>query len=260
MEIIIQPDGEAASRIGARLIAGQVRRKPDSVFGLATGRSPVPLYDELARMHRDEGLDFARIRTFNLDEFVALPPEHPASYHAFMKAHLFDRINVPAAGVHIPDGTAPDVERTCRAYEEEIRACGGIDIQVLGLGSDGHIGFNEPTSSLASRTRIKTLTERTRRDNAAAFGGPERVPHHVLTMGVGTIMESRACLLLAFGRKKAKAVAAAAEGPVTAMVPASVLQMHPRAILLLDEEAASALTRTDYYRWVYDHKPDWQKY
>jgi glucosamine-6-phosphate deaminase len=259
MEIIIQPDIAAASRIGARLIARQIRQKPDAVLGLATGRSPIPLYEEMARMFREEGLDFARVRTFNLDEFIGLSPEHPASYHAFMKTHLFDHINVPASGIHIPDGTAPDIERTCRAYEEKIKSCGGIDLQVLGVGSDGHIGFNEPTSSLASRTRIKTLTDRTRQDNAADFGRPEDVPYHVLTMGIGTIMESRACLLLAFGRKKAKAIAAAAEGPITAMVPASVLQMHPRAVVLLDEEAAAELTRADYYRWVFDHKPDWQK-
>ena len=260
MEIIIQPDIPAASRIGARLIALQIRRRPDSVLGLATGNSPVPLYAELARMHREEGLDFARVRTFNLDEFIGLSPDHPASYHTFMKTHLFDLINVPVSGIHIPDGMASDVERTCRAYEEEIRACGGIDLQVLGVGSDGHIGFNEPTSSLASRTRIKTLTDRTRRDNAAGFGKPEDVPYHVITMGIGTIMESRGCLLLAFGRKKAKAVAAAAEGPITAMVPASILQMHPRAVMLLDEEAAAELTRADYYRWVYNHKPDWQNF
>ena len=195
-----------------------------------------------------------------LDEFIGLSPDHPASYHTFMKTHLFDLINIPVSGIHIPDGMASDVERTCRAYEEEIRACGGIDLQVLGVGSDGHIGFNEPTSSLASRTRIKTLTDRTRRDNAAGFGKPEDVPYHVITMGIGTIMESRGCLLLAFGRKKAKAVAAAAEGPITAMVPASILQMHPRAVMLLDEEAAAELTRADYYRWVYNHKPDWQNF
>ena len=259
MEIIIQPNITAASRIGARLIAGQMRRKPASVLGLATGNSPIPLYAELARLHREENLDFARVRTFNLDEFIGLSPDHPGSYHVFMKAHLFDHINVPPAGIHIPDGLAADVEETCRRYEEEIRACGGIDVQVLGVGSDGHIGFNEPTSSLASRTRIKTLTDGTRRDNASGFGRPEDVPYHVLTMGIGTIMESRTCLLLAFGRKKAKAVAAMAEGPITAMVPASILQMHPRAVVLLDEEAAAALTRADYYRWVYDHKPDWQK-
>ena len=210
-------------------------------------------------MYREEGLDFSTVRTFNLDEFIGLPPEHPASYHAFMKTHLFDHINVPPAGIHIPDGMAPDIERTCRMYEERIKSFGGIDLQVLGVGSDGHIGFNEPTSSLASRTRIKTLTDRTRLDNAADFSSPDAVPYHVITMGIGTIMESRACLLLAFGRKKAKAVAAAAECPITAMVPASVLQMHPRAVVLLDEDAASELTRADYYRWVFEHKPDWQK-
>ncbi|MDD8025785.1 MAG: glucosamine-6-phosphate deaminase [Acidobacteriota bacterium] len=259
MEIIIQPDVRLASLTGARLVAGLVRRKSDAVLGLATGSSPIPLYAELVEMRRRDGFDFSRIRTFNLDEYIGLDPEHPASYHAFMKRHLFDGLNVPGASIHIPDGLAPDVEKTCRDYEAAIRACGGIDLQVLGIGSDGHIGFNEPTSSLASRTRIKTLTERTRRDNAAAFGGPDRVPCHVITMGIGTIMESRTCLLLAFGKKKAAAVAAAAEGPITAMVPASILQMHPRTIFLLDEEAASGLKRADYYRWVYDHKPAWQK-
>jgi len=259
MEIIIQPDREQACALGARLVARLVRRRPDAVLGLATGRSPIPLYAGLVEMHRREGLDFSRVRTFNLDEYLRLPPAHPASYHAFMRRHLFDGINVPPPSIHIPAGLAGDVEKACRDYEAAIRACGGIDLQVLGIGSDGHIGFNEPTSSLASRTRIKTLTEQTRRDNAAEFGGPDKVPFHVLTMGVGTIMESRSVLLLAFGRRKAEAVAAAAEGPITAMVPASILQMHPRAILLLDEEAASSLKKTDYYRWVFDHKPDWQR-
>jgi glucosamine-6-phosphate deaminase len=259
MEIIIQSDSRQACLVGARLVAGLIRRKPDAVLGLATGNTPIPLYSELVEMHRREGLDFSRVRTFNLDEFIGLDPEHPASYHAYMKRHLFDGINLPPASIHIPDGLAPEVEKACSDYEAAIKACGGIDLQVLGVGSDGHIGFNEPTSSLASRTRIKTLTERTRRDNAADFGDPAKVPFHVLTMGVGTIMESRACLLLAFGKKKAAAVAALAEGPMTAMVPASILQMHPRAIVLLDEEAASELKRADYYRWVYDHKPAWQR-
>jgi len=143
--------------------------------------------------------------------------------------------------------------------DAHLRAAGGIDLQLLGIGSDGHLGFNEPSSSLSSRTRIKTLTDRTRKDNAAAFGGEDNVPHHVITMGLGTIMDARTCLLLAFGRKKAAAIAQAVEGPVSAMVPASILQMHPRAIVILDEEAASGLKRTEYYRWVYDHKPSWQK-
>jgi glucosamine-6-phosphate deaminase len=259
MEIIIQSDSRQASVLGARLVAGLTRRKPDAVLGLATGNSPLPLYAELVEMRRRDRLDFGRVRTFNLDEFIGLPPEHPASYHAFMKKNLFNGLNIPVGSIHIPDGMNPDVEKTCREYEAAIRACGGIDLQILGIGSDGHIGFNEPTSSLASRTRIKTLTDRTRRDNAADFGDPEEVPFHVITMGVGTIMESRMCLLLAFGKKKAAAVAAAAEGPITAMVPASILQMHPRAVFLLDEQAASDLKRAEYYRWVFDHKPDWQK-
>jgi glucosamine-6-phosphate deaminase len=259
MEIIIQPDREQAGALGARLVARLVRRKPDAVLGLATGSSPLGLYAGLIETRRRDKLDFGRVRTFNLDEFIGLPFDHPGSYHAFMKRHLFDGLNVPPESIHIPNGLAPDVEKTCRDYEATIKACGGIDLQILGIGSDGHIGFNEPTSSLASRTRIKTLTDRTRQDNAGDFGRPEDVPFHVITMGVGTIMESKTCMLLAFGKKKAAAVAAAAEGPITAMIPASILQMHPQTIFLLDEEAASALKRLDYYRWVFDHKPDWQK-
>ncbi len=259
MEIIIQPTAEAASVVAARHIARLIREKPDAVLGLATGSTPLALYRELVRLHREEGLDFSRVTTFNLDEYVGLPPTHPASYHAFMHENLFAHINIPAARIHIPDGLAPDIPAHCRAYEDAIRTAGGIDLQVLGIGGDGHIGFNEPSSSLASRTRIKTITERTRRDNAFAFGSPEAVPHHVITMGVGTIMDTRQVLLLAFGAKKADAIAAAAEGPITAMNPASILQMHPVAKCFLDEPAAARLTRMEYYRWVYDGKPDWQK-
>jgi glucosamine-6-phosphate deaminase len=177
-----------------------------------------------------------------------------------MRDHFFDHVNVPEDGIHIPDGLAAEIPSYCREYEERIRSAGGIDIQILGIGADGHIGFNEPTSSLASRTRIKTLSEKTRRDNAVHFGGLEDVPHHVITMGVGTIMESHMCILLAFGEKKADAVAKTVEGPVTALVPASILQMHPNAKIFLDDAAASRLDRSDYYRWVYDHKPDWQQF
>ena len=251
MEIIIQPTPEAASLLAARHLARLIREKPNAVLGLATGHTPLALYRELIRLHREDGLDFSRVTTFNLDEYVGLPPAHPASYHAFMQEHLFAHVNVSPSRIHIPDA--------CRAYEEAIRAAGGIDLQLLGIGGDGHIGFNEPSSSLASRTRIKTITERTRRDNAYAFATPDAMPHHVLTMGVGTIMDARQVLLLAFGAKKADAIAAALEGPITAMNPASILQMHPVAKYLLDEPAAAKLTRLDYYRWVYDGKPDWQK-
>ena len=259
MEIIIQPTAEAASLLGARHLARLIREKPNAVLGLATGHTPLALYRELIRLHREDGLDFSRVTTFNLDEYVGLAPTHPASYHAFMQEHLFAHVNVSPSRIHIPDGLATDIPASCRAYEEAIRDAGGIDLQVLGIGGDGHIGFNEPSSSLASRTRIKTITERTRRDNAFAFGSPEAVPHHVITMGVGTIMDTRQVLLLVFGAKKADAIAAAVEGPITAMNPASILQMHPVAKCLMDEPAATRLTRLDYYRWVYDGKPDWQK-
>ncbi len=260
MEIIIQPTPEAGSIIAARIIAKLVRSKPDCVLGLATGSTPLGTYRELTRMHREDELDFSRVTTFNLDEYVGLPPEHPQSYRAFMAENFFRHVNVDARHTHIPDGMARDVPGECAHYEEAIRAAGGIDLQLLGIGSDGHIGFNEPTSSLASRTRIKTLTERTRADNARFFGGDlAQVPFHCITMGVGTIMAAREVLMLAFGANKADAVTGAVEGPITAMNPASVLQMHAVAKCVVDEAAAAKLARREYYRWVYANKPDWQR-
>jgi glucosamine-6-phosphate deaminase len=258
MEIIILPTAAEASEVAARLIARQVREKPSSVLGLATGSTPCKLYQLLARMHREDGLDFSKATTFNLDEYVNLDPTHPASYHQFMEENFFSHVNVRRESVHIPDGMVADVPAHCADYERAIRKAGGIDLQILGLGSDGHLGFNEPGSSLASRTRIKTLTERTRSDNARFFTGAQEVPHHVITMGLGTIMESRMCLLLAFGKAKAEAVAASVEGPVTASVPGSLLQFHPQAKVLLDAESASLLTRAEYYQGVYQNKPSWQ--
>jgi glucosamine-6-phosphate deaminase len=259
MEIIVQPTADAASLIAARHVARVVRDKPNAVLGLATGSTPLPMYRELIRMHREQGLDFSQVTTFNLDEYVGLAPEHPASYHAFMEEHFFSQVNVAPERIHIPDGMTSHVPAFCAKYEARIRAAGGIDLQVLGIGGDGHIGFNEPSSSLASRTRIKTLTAQTRRDNARFFTALEAVPLHVITMGVGTIMDARQVLLLAFGEKKARAIADAVEGPITAMNPASILQMHPVAKCLIDEPAAARLSRIEYYRWVYDQKPDWQK-
>ena len=261
MEIIILPTANLASEVAARLVARQVREKRDSVLGLATGSTPCNLYKELARMHRLSGLgglDFSGVTTFNLDEYIGLDPAHPASYHRFMEENFFDQVNISPDRIHIPDGLARDVPECCEAYEAAIHAAGGIDQQILGLGSDGHLGFNEPGSSLASRTRIKTLTERTRSDNARFFAQGQEVPHHVITMGLGTIMESRMCLLMAFGKSKAEAVAATVEGPVTASVPGSILQFHPRTKILLDSESAALLTRADYYQWVYKNKPAWQ--
>lgn len=260
MEIIIQPDAITASALAARIVAGFIREKPHAVIGFPTGSTPLAFYENLIRMNREEGLDFSRTTTFNLDEFVGLSPDHPASYHAYMDRHLFNHINISRSRIHIPDGLAADIPSYCRQYEDEIRTAGGIDIQILGIGVDGHIGFNEPTSSLGSRTRIKTLTRQTRRENAPEFGSEDGVPYHVLTMGVGTILDSRMILLLAFGAKKAAVVAQAAEGPVTALVPASALQLHPQTVFILDEPASSGLSKADYYRYVYEHKPDWQNY
>ncbi|MGA3266891.1 MAG: glucosamine-6-phosphate deaminase [Verrucomicrobiota bacterium] len=255
MEIVIQPTREATTAVAARICARLIREKPNAVLGLATGNTPLLLYRELIALK----LDWRRIVTFNLDEYVGLAPQHPQSYHSFMWQNLFRHVNVAKKNVHLPDGLARDVPKFCARYEKQIRAAGGVDLQVLGIGTDGHIGFNEPTSSLASRTRIKTLTPQTRRDNAGFFGGEEQVPHHVITMGIGTISEARHCLLLAFGKTKAHAVAAAVEGPLTAMNPASALQLHPQVTMCLDADAASELKLQDYYRWVYDQKPEWQK-
>jgi len=176
-----------------------------------------------------------------------------------MWENLLGHVNIDAKNIHIPDGNAADIPAFCKGYEEQIKVAGGIDLQVLGIGTDGHIGFNEPTSSLASRTRIKTLTEQTCKDNARFFGSGEEVPNHVITMGIGTIMEARMNLLLAFGENKAQAIAEAVEGPVTSINPASVLQMHPTVKVCIDAPAASKLSRIGYYRWVYDNKPEWQK-
>jgi glucosamine-6-phosphate deaminase len=256
MEIVIEPTPQVASVIAARMVAQLLRDKPDAVLGLATGNTPLLLYRELVKMN----LDWRKVTTFNLDEYVGLSPQHKGSYHTFMWEHLFRHVNILKKNVHIPDGMAKDIPGFCAIYEKQIRASGGVDLQVLGIGTDGHIGFNEPTSSLASRTRIKTLTEQTRRDNARHFDGEEDMPNHVITMGIGTILEARQVVLLAFGETKAKAIAEAVEGPVTAMNPASALQLHPVVKICLDEAAARTLKRTEYYRWVYRNKPSWQSF
>jgi glucosamine-6-phosphate deaminase len=256
MEIVIQPTAAAANRVAARLLARVIRQKNGVVLGLATGSTPLALYRELVALK----LDWRKVTTFNLDEYVGLPSQHPQSYHSFMWENLFRQVNIAKKNVHIPDGLAKDIPQFCAKYEKQIRAAGGIDLQVLGIGTNGHIGFNEQTSSLASRTRLKTLTPQTRKDNARFFGSEEQVPQHVITMGIGTILEARHCVLLAFGKSKARAIAAAVEGPITAMNPASALQRHPTVTVFLDEDSASALTLQDYYRWVYDHKPVWQHF
>ena len=256
MEIVIQPTAAAANHAAALLLARIIRQKNGAVLGLATGSTPLALYRELVALK----LDWRKVATFNLYEYVGLPPQHPQSYHSYMWENLFRHVNIAKKNAHIPDGLAKDVPKFCAKYERQIRAAGGIDLQVLGIGTNGHIGFNEQTSSLASRTRIKTLTPQTRKDNARFFGSEKQVPQHVITMGIGTILEARHCVLLAFGKSKARAIAAAVEGPITAMNPASALQRHATVTVFLDEDSASALKLRDYYRWVYDHKPVWQQF
>lgn len=250
MRVIVEPDASGVSRTAARFVARLVRHKPTCVLGLATGGTPLGMYQELIRMHRDEGLDFSRVVTFNLDEYVGLGPTHPQSYRYFMQQNLFDHINIDQRNTHVPDGRALDFEAYCARYEQMIEDEGGIDLQVLGIGGDGHIAFNEPGSSLGSRTRLKTLTAETIRDNARFFGSAEQVPRLAITMGVGTILESRQCLLLATGEVKAVAIRETVEGPVTAQVTASALQLHRDVIAVIDELAAARLARRDYYREV----------
>ncbi len=255
MEVIIQPTPATAAHLAAALIAKAIVDKPNLVLGLATGGTPLVLYDELVRLNRTEGLDLSRLTTFNLDEYLGLPVSHPASYRRFMQENLFDRTNIDPRRTFIPDGMTTDIRRHCQEYENRIRDAGGLDIQILGIGTDGHIGFNEPTSSLSSRTRDKVLTEQTRRDNARFFATLDDVPRNCLTMGIGTILESRQCLLLAFGANKAEAVARAVEGPVTSMIPASALQLHADAKVYVDESAAAQLKLRDYYDYAFRNSP-----
>jgi len=258
MEVVILNGSKQIGKLAADAIEELLRRKPDAVLGLATGSSPLPVYDELAARHERDGLDFSRASGFALDEYVGLPAGHPESYREVIRREFTNRVNIAPENVHGPDGTATDILAACRAYEESITAAGGIDLQLLGVGTDGHIGFNEPGSSFASRTRIKSLIEQTRRDNARFFGSLAEVPHHVLTQGRGTIMDARHVFLVATGAQKAQAVREFVEGPVSAICPASVLQFHPHATVLLDEAAASALKLADFYRHTYDNKPAWQ--
>lgn len=252
MRVIVAKDANEVSRQAGQFVAAVVRRRPTCVLGMATGSTPLGLYRELIRMHQEEGLDFSRVVTFNLDEYVGLSATHSQSYRMFMQKNLFDHINVDVRNTHVPDGRALDFEVFCEHYEKLIRDEGGIDLQILGIGTDGHIAFNEPGSSLGSRTRLKTLTAETVRDNARFFGSEQEVPRLAITMGVGTILESRQCLLLAHGASKAGAIRDTIEGPVTAQVTASALQMHRDVVTIVDAEAGRLLERRDYYREVED--------
>lgn len=258
MEIVIAPADELAV-LGAGAIAALLRRRPDAVIGLATGSSPLKVYAELARLHAEEGLSFARARGFLLDEYVGLPAGHPQRYRNVIEAEVASRVGWPAAQVQGPDGLAGDLDAACAAYEQAIRDAGGVDLQLLGVGTNGHIAFNEPTASLASRTRVEALTSQTRKDNARFFDDDvEQVPALCLTQGLATILEARHLVLLAQGEHKAEAVRQLVEGPVSAMWPATVLQTHPHVTVLVDEAAASRLTMADYYREASRSRPSRQ--
>src|SRR5438132_8463490 len=255
MEVVIGQNYNEMSELAAQMVAELLNTKPNAVLGMATGSTPLGLYQELVRMHEKAQLDFSRVMTFNLDEYVGLPGNHPQSYAYFMQENFFRHVNIPAQNINIPSGTTSNYPAFCDWYEKRIAECGGIDLQILSIGSDGHIAFNEPTSSLSSRTRLKTLSKQTIDDNARFFERREDVPVYAITMGVGTILEARQLVLVASGKSKAKAIAQAVEGPVTSMVTASALQLHRDAIVIVDAEAAAGLTMRDYYDFIYAAKP-----
>ena len=260
MEVLIQPSPEEAARLVARIVAHDLRANPHLVLGLATGQTMERVYRHLVRMHKDEKLDFSLCSTFNLDEYVGLFPSDQNSYRHYMDHNLFRHVNVDPRNTHLPNGLADDLDAECRRYEALIQRFGGIDLQLLGIGKAGHIGFNEPLSALRSRTRVKALTPTTLKQNAALFGGEDRMPRRAITMGVGTILECRRCILLATGDSKAEVVAKAVEGPITSMISATTLQLHPRCSVVVDEEAAAELKERDYYRWIFANEPEWEAY
>jgi glucosamine-6-phosphate deaminase len=261
VEVVILPSADAVAAAGAEAVARLVAAKPHAVLGLPTGATPRPVYAELARRHRDEGLSFARVTTFNLDEYVGVAPGHPGSFRHYMEETFFGHVDLAPGRTHVPDGMAADVLAACAAYEAAIAAAGGLDLVLLGLGEDGHIAFNEPTSSFASHTRIKTLSAASRAANQPAYSADpaDPIPGHVITMGIATILSARRVVLLAHGPRKAAAFAAMVEGPVTSMVPASALQLHGSATVVCDEAAAADLKLASYYRDVQALKPAWQR-
>ena len=255
MQVIILKDADEIGDYAARLILHELARGALKVLGVATGSSPLPVY---AALERHWVPRLSEVSAFALDEYVGLPYSHPESYHAVIDREVTNRLRLDPGRVHVPDGASDDLEEACLAYERAIHAAGGIDLQILGIGASGHIGFNEPTSSFASRTRIKTLTPATREDNARFFPTLADVPLHCMTQGLGTILDSRKVVLVAQGKQKARAIAEAVEGPLTSMCPGSALQLHPDATVLVDEDAASELTLSDYYRFVFENRPAWQ--
>ena len=259
MEVVIVPQPKDAAVIAADAIQRLIETSAHPRLGLATGSSPLPLYHELIERHRNGGLSFAGVTAFLLDEYVGLPAGHPEAYRSFIERELTDQIDLDPDALFGPDGLSDDLATAPQAYERQIVEAGGIDLQILGIGSDAHIGFNEPSSSLGSRTRLKTLTDATRADNARFFDDDlSAVPRHVITQGIGTILDAQHLVLIATGDNKAKPIALAIEGPLTSMVPASALQLHPHATVIIDAAAAALLRNERYYREAFFHKPDWQ--
>ncbi len=254
MEVIIKPDYEQVCTESAATIQEAWKRKNNLVLGLATGNTPMGLYKKLVDLYKKGEMDFASVVAFNLDEYLGLGEKHPQSFAHYMEQNLLREVNIGRENIHHLEGRTDDIEEHCRAYEEKIGSVGGIDVQVLGIGKNGHIAFNEPGSALSSRTRLKILTRETVEANRPFFKDAEDVPRFCLTMGIGTILEAKMVLLLASGKGKAEIIARAIEGPVTASIPASALQFHPRAKFIIDEPAASELVNAPYYRWAYENK------
>jgi len=260
VEVIIQPTEAAAAALTARIVAHDLKANSHLVLGLATGKTMESVYQDLVRRHKEQKLDFSLCSTFNLDEYVGLAPSDPNSYRHYMDHHLFNHVNVDPRATHLPNGLAKDLDAECRQYEALIQRFGGIDLQLLGIGKAGHIGFNEPLSALRSRTRVKALTPTTLKQNAPSFGSEAKVPRRAITMGVGTILECRRCVLLATSDGKAEVIAKAVEGPITSMISATALQLHPRCTVVVDEAAASQLKEKDYYRWIFANEPEWEEF
>jgi glucosamine-6-phosphate deaminase len=250
MRVVILSDAAAVARFGADIFVQQIKQKPASVLSFATGSSPLALYQQLINDCQHKKVSFKDVTSFNLDEYFGLASTHPQSYRYFMNHHLFDHIDIDKNQTYIPQGDASDPFIACQKYENKIKEYGGIDIQLLGIGRNGHIGFNEPSSALMSRTRVKTLTRETIADNARFFSADEYQPHMALTMGIGTILDAKKIILLATGKSKASAIKACVEGPLTAACPASALQLHQQAILILDEDAASELSDVEFYKHI----------
>lgn len=259
MEVVICADEASVGAVAADRVVAWLAGHQTPVLGVATGSSPIKLYEELARRQDAGAVDFSHGIAFALDEYVGIDPTHELSYKETIRRTVQVPFGMDPSRVNVPDGMAEDLVAGAAAYDQAIRDAGGVDVQILGVGTNGHIGFNEPTSSFASRTRVKTLTQQTREDNARFFDSLDQVPLHCLTQGLGTILDARHAVLVAQGEGKADAVAAMAEGPLSAMCPGSVLQLHEKATIVVDEAAASKLTRQDYYRWVHENKPDWQR-